>query len=525
MKTLHRSLIIGTSALALAGCGADEIVSPGTGGDVIINPGNAGGSPTPTPTPPTTEKVTPAAGCPTISDPTGLTDDGTISGPTGEYRVCTMPARFTASSTLPYIKGLLYRMNGRVDVGTDGGPAADNSDGVADTNVELTIEPGVIVYASGSSFLNINRGNTIEANGTADRPIIFTSRDNVQGLNTDSSSGQWGGVVLSGRAPVTDCIASGATPGTVNCQRQVEGAAQPAIFGGETVDDSSGSMSYVQIRYSGFVLSGDSELQSLTTGGTGTGTELDHIMSFNSSDDGVEFFGGFVNLKNLIVVGAEDDGLDTDTGVKANMQYVLVVQRPGAGDTIIEADSDNAFNDSTPRQQTRISNATFVHQNALDQAIRIRGFADYSIANSVLVSNQGTACLRVDGQEELFRAANGSIDEAGPVTFDSFALDCDTPFRDSSGATAAEIESVFDNGANNNSNFTNTLQALFVNGSNENGVPVFDVTTWSDFFENPAHIGAVYDENRDWVNGWTCNSSTISFDNSVTACTSLPVYD
>ena len=83
MKTLHRSLIIGTSALALAGCGADEIVSPGTGGDVIINPGNGGGTPTPTPPPPSSPSVTPAAGCPTISDPVGLTDDGTLSGPTG----------------------------------------------------------------------------------------------------------------------------------------------------------------------------------------------------------------------------------------------------------------------------------------------------------------------------------------------------------------------------------------------------------------------------------------------------------
>ena len=525
MTNFHRSLILGTSALALAGCGADEIVSPGTGGDVIINPGG-GGTPTPTPTPtPPSSEVTPAAGCPTISDPVGLTDSGTISGPTGEYRVCTMPAQFTASSTLPYIEGLLYRMNGRVDVGADGGPAPDDSDGLSDTNVQLTIEPGVIVYASGSSFLNVNRGNTIQANGTADRPIIFTSRDNVQGLNTDSSSGQWGGVVLSGRAPVTDCIASGAVPGSVNCERQVEGAAQPAIFGGATPDDSSGSMSYVQIRYSGFVLSGDSELQSLTTGGTGSGTELSHIMSFNSSDDGIELFGGRVNLSNLIVVGAEDDSIDTDTGVKANLQYVIAVQRPGAGDTIIESDSDNAFNDSTPRQNTRISNATIVHQKADDQAIRIRGFADYSIANSVLVSNQGTACLRVDGQEELFRAANASIDEAGPVAFDSFVLDCETPFRDGSGSTAAEMESVFDNGTNNNSAFTNTLSMLFLNGSNEDAVPVFDVTAWGSFFELPERIGAVFAENADWVNGWTCTSATVTFDSSTSACTSLPVYD
>ena len=524
MTKFHRTLILGTSALALAGCGADEIVSPGTGGDVIINPPGGGGTPTPTPTPtPPSSQVTPAAGCPTISDPVGLTDSGTISGPTGEYRVCTMPARFTASSTLPYIEGLLYRMNGRVDVGTDGGPTADDSDGVSDTNVQLSIEPGVIVYASGSSFLNVNRGNTIQANGTADRPIIFTSRDNVQGLNTDTSSGQWGGVVLSGRAPVTDCIASGATPGTVNCERQVEGAADPAIFGGATPADDSGSMQYVQIRYSGFVLSGDSELQSLTTGGTGFNTTLSHIMSYNSSDDGVEFFGGRVNVSNLIVVGAEDDSIDTDTGVKANLQYVVAIQRPGAGDTIIEADSDNAFNDSVPRQNTRISNATFVHQNAIDQAIRIRGFADYSIANSVLVSNQGTACLRVDGQEELFRTTGP--DESGPVSFDSFVLDCESPFRDGSGATAAEVQGVFDDGTNNNSAFTNTLAMLFSNGTNEDAVPVFDVTTWAPFFELPERIGAVYTENADWVNGWTCNSSTVTFDSSVSACTTLPVYD
>ena len=123
----------------------------------------------------------------------------------------------------------------------------------------------------------------------------FTSTNNVTGvdLNQDTS-GRWGGVVLSGRAPVTDCIAPGATPGTTACERQVEGAAQPALFGGATADDSSGSMTFVQIRYSGFVLSGDNELQSLTTGGVGSGTTLNNIMSYNSSDDGAEFFGGSV---------------------------------------------------------------------------------------------------------------------------------------------------------------------------------------------------------------------------------------
>ncbi len=526
MTTIYRSLILGTSALALASCGADEIASPGTGGNITINNPPAP-APTSSPSPtPTQTLVTPAAGCPTISNPVQLVDDNTISGPTGEYRVCTLPARITASTTLPYNQGILYRMNGRVDVGSDGGPAPDASDGATDTNVTLTIEPGVILYAAGSSFMNVNRGNKIKAVGTRTRPIIFTSRDNVLGLNNINSSGQWGGLVLSGRAPVTDCIAPGATPGSVNCERQVEGAAQPAIFGGATADDSSGDLAFVQIRYSGFVLSGDNELQALTTGGTGTGTTFDNIMSYNSSDDGVEFFGGFVNAKHLIVVGAEDDSLDTDTGVKANLQYVIAVQRSGAGDTIIEADSDNANDENTPRQKTQISNFTFIQNRNIDQVVRIRGKADYALVNGVIVDKTGgTACIRIDNPDTLSRAASAGLDEAGPVRFESVALDCATDFRNGSdGVTAAQVETRFNAGSNNNSAFTNTLTMTFVNGANENGLAVFDPTALSTFFDNPSNIGAVFPGNTAWVEGWTCNSATATFDANVSNCTSLPVY-
>lgn len=525
MKTITRSFVIGTSALALASCGADEIVSPGTGGNITINNPPAP-APTPAPTPtPTSSLITPATGCPTIANPVQLSDDGTITGPTGTYRVCTMPARFTTSSTLPFNQGILYRMNGRVDVGNDGGPAPDASDGATDTNALLTIEPGVIVYASGASFLNVNRGSSIRAVGTATRPIIFTSRDNVQGLNTNTSSGQWGGVVLSGRAPITDCIAPGATAGTVNCERQVEGAAQPAIYGGATADDDSGDLAFVQIRYSGFVLSGDSELQSLTTGGTGRSTTFNNIMSFNSSDDGVEFFGGFVNMKRLIVVGSEDDSLDVDTGAKTNLQYVIAVQRPGAGDAIIESDSTNAFEEQTPRQNLQISNATFiVNSSVRDQAIRLRGGADLTIVNSVLVdATAATPCLRFDGANTL-RAANAAQDEAGPPVFNSFVLDCTTDFRNGTAVTAAEVQANFNAGTNNNANFTNTLSMNFRNGANENGVAVFNPTALSSFFEVPTNIGAVYPGNDTWINGWTCNSATVTFDPNVSDCTSLPVY-
>ena len=197
MKNIQRTLVLGASIVALAGCGADEIVSPGTYGDIIIN--NPTPSPTPTATATGTPTVTPAAGCPPIASTGGLTDAGTLSGPSGESRVCTLPTTFDVDDNLPAIDGRLYQIVDRVNVGTDQGFSSTGSD------VNLSIEPGVVLFAQGESFFVVNRGNTIEADGTATNPIIWTSRDNVLGLSNDNSQAQWGGVVILGRAPVSDC--------------------------------------------------------------------------------------------------------------------------------------------------------------------------------------------------------------------------------------------------------------------------------------------------------------------------------
>ena len=479
--------------------------------------------------------MTPAAGCPTISNPDQLVNDGTITGPTGEYRVCTMPARFTASSTLPYVEGLLYRINGRVDVGTDGG-AADTG---ADTDVELTIEPGVILFSSGSGWLNVNRGNSIQAVGTPTLPIIFTSRDNVQGLNTENSSGQWGGVVLSGRAQITDCGTSGAAPGTTACERQTEGAVDPALYGGATNGESSGRMSYVQIRYSGYILSANSELQSLTLQGVGSGTQLDHIMSYNSSDDAVEVFGGHAHMKYFIAVGAEDDNLDTDVGTKANFQYGIVVQRANIGDAMIEADTDNALDGDNPRQNTRVANYVF-YQNSpnasSDQAsILLRGGTDYGIYNSVLLS-PNNPCLRISRAQTASATQNAAIDEFGAPVFQSVLMQCSATKYIGSGVTAAEVQAIFGAGSNGNSDtYVPTLTSLFVNGATETAVTPFDMSTLNGqtfnsieltragFFDKTTYIGAVKDANDTWYQGWTCNSGTASFGTGNSGlCTPLP---
>lgn len=549
-------LLAGVSAVVLSGCGASDIAGPGTGGNVSIvnNPAPTPAPTAPTPTP-TTALVTAANGCPTISDSQGLTDVGTLTGPTGTYRVCNLPNRINRSITLPKLAGLLYQLPGRVDVGTDGGStvptaAAPRNGLTADTNVTLTINPGVIVVAgTGVSWLAVNRGNRINAVGTATQPIIFTSRDNALGLNTDDSAGQWGGVVLMGRAQTTDCAASGAAPGTTSCERQTEGAIDPALYGGATNNDNSGIISYMQIRYSGYVLSANSELQALTTEGIGSQTRIDHVMSYNSSDDGAEFFGGRVNMKYYVSIGALDDNIDTDTGTKANFQYVLVAQRAGSAgagaDAMIEADTDNATAENLPRQNTIVSNFTFIdrapNQSSDLASILLRGNTDYTLINGVLTSAPLNPCLRISQAQTASATANPAIDELGVPVFRSVLMQCATQkYIGSNGVTDAQVASIFGAGANGNSDtYTPTLTSIFINGATEAAVTPFDASVLNAasgipsgtgglggqpaFFDKTSYIGAVRDASDTWYKGWVCNSSTLDFGTGNTGlCTSLP---
>jgi hypothetical protein len=510
-------LFLAASVAVLAACGAEEISSPGSGGNISIT--NNTPAPPPPPPPPVSTLVTPAAGCPTIDDPAGLTDLGTITGPTGTYRNCGLPARITRSSKLTKVPGLLYSLPGRVDVGTDLGATGGSG-------VTLTIDPGVVIFgATGVSWLAVNRGNRISAVGTATQPIVFTSRDNVLGLVTDDSQGQWGGVVLLGRAPITDCtVAPNAPPGSATCERQTEGATDPAYYGGATPTDNSGTMKYVQIRYSGYVLSGNSELQALTTGGVGSGTVLEYIQSHNSSDDGLEFFGGTHNLKRLVVTGADDDSIDLDTGYRGLIQYAITVQKTsGNPSSTVELDSANTLENQTPRTYFRIANFTFVHKNAATDngaAMLLRGQSDVSMVNGLLVSPM--PCLRLNGSNML--TTDATIDKVGAPVFKSVAMQCGgtSPFVGSGGLTAAQVDAAFNVAGNNNtSTFTNTLTGGFINGANETARTATDPKTINAGFDTTTYIGAVKDANDTWYAGWTCNSATANFGSTSKSCTSI----
>ncbi len=528
MKSIQGLFLVGCSALALAGCGPSDIASPGTGGNITIN------NPTPTPTPTGpgggTGNVTAAAGCPTIADLQGLADGGTITGPTGTWRICKLPSTIRTSSTLPKIAGVLYAIDGRVNVGCDGGftapTAAFTSSTVgcttaitADTNVTLSIEPGAILYgATGQSWLAVNRGNRISAIGTATRPIIFTSRDNVLGLNGETSQGQWGGVVLMGRGRVTDCNTGSVAAGT--CERQTEGSADPARFGGADDAYNAGRMSFVQIRYSGFILGANVELQALTAEGVGSGTTLDHIQTHNSSDDGAEFFGGNFNLKHYIATGADDDSLDVDTGARVNVQYALLLQRDGAGDALMEIDS-NGNEADTPRTNLRVANFTAIqrqvsanNEGADLASLLYRGNSDITLANGLVVS-PNNECLRM----------NGSGTTPATLTARSVAMQCNAAKYLGSGSyNATQVSGFFGSGSNgNNDAFTPTLSTLFINGANETGVAAIDAKTLATFFDTTTWIGAVRNSTDNWYSGWTCNSGVADFGTGNSgACTTLP---
>lgn len=508
--------------LALAACGPDDLGSPGTNGDIITGPITVNPAPTATPTPAGT--VVPAASCPSLGTADGLINSGTTAAALGSYRVCTLPSTFTANATLPYVAGVVYEMSGRVNVGRDDGPTADASDGVTGNPVTLTIEPGVILYGkagvSGGSYLVVNRGSKLNAAGTATRPIIFTAQVDVSGSATDTSSGLWGGVVLLGRAPVADCAAGAVNPADRStCFMRVEGIADNVpVFGGNTANDNSGTVRYVQIRYSGTTLELGSELQSLTLGGVGSGTTLEYIQTFNSSDDGIEVFGGSPRAKYVVAVGAEDDSFDIDSGAQFDLQFALAVQRDGVGDATIESDSPaNEKGPGTtplnalPRTLSRISNFV-LWGTSTGNAIKVRGTSDVYLANGVIYKpTTGQFCLNVNSDVDGARTSD--------VRFYSLLLDCTT-----NTATAAAIAA--GNGAAN-AFTTNTLSGKYLNGTKETTfTPIYTGFT-PGFFAVTSYIGGVpvpAGTDLAWTRGWTCDSPTVSF-NSGVSCKSLPVYN
>jgi hypothetical protein len=210
----------------------------------------------------------------------------------------------------------------------------------------LTVQPGTVVYGAQAqkAALIVDRGAKIIAEGTSFRPIIFTTDTPVG----ERSRGLWGGLILNGRAPMN-------APGG-----EGEGEGNTGFYGGNDPDDSSGILRYVRVEYSGILFSDDNELNGLALQGVGRGTVIDHVQIHMSQDDCIEFFGGTVDAKYVLLTACRDDSLDWVEGWQGNAQFFVVVQRGDDADNGIEADNKETGPDLLPRSNPTIYNLTLI---------------------------------------------------------------------------------------------------------------------------------------------------------------------
>ncbi|MCF8257957.1 MAG: hypothetical protein K9J06_10395 [Flavobacteriales bacterium] len=268
-------------------------------------------------------------------DPDATNDNGSCS-----YDAAVVTGELTADQT--WTNDRIWVISGRV---------------IVPNGITLTIEAGTIVKAetgqeANASALIVSRGGVINAVGTADAPIIFTSiLDNIQlgekvGTNlTRTENEKWGGVAILGHAPIS------AQAGDVESNLEgIPAGTGVGLYGGSNAADNSGILKYVSIRHGGISIGEGNELNGLTLGGVGSGTVIENIEIYATLDDGIECFGGTVNISNALVYYQGDDGLDLDQNYSGTIENFIVIHGDGiATDKGLEVDGTEGSTHTTGR--------------------------------------------------------------------------------------------------------------------------------------------------------------------------------
>jgi len=300
----------------------------------------------------------------------------------------------------------------------------------------LNIEPGTVIrgMSSGSngdatSALIIARGAQINAVGTAADPIIFTGEFDDLSLTIDFTAidnKTWGGLIILGRAPV----------GEDGGEESIEGITSEneprVVYGGNDPTDNSGILRYVSLRHGGNEIAADNEINGLTLGGVGNGTEIDFIEVFANSDDGIEIFGGTVNITHAVVAFQGDDAFDVDESWDGFIQFAFSIQQDISdeiGDNAVEYDGSERA-DLGPKTVGRIYNGTFIGSGTggNSNGIRIKADGAVQVWNSVWTDIQG-GVFRIQGTS-IDRLNAGETVFANNIAFDfgTFEIDPDNAF-------------------------------------------------------------------------------------------------
>lgn len=257
---------------------------------------------------------------------------------------------------------------------------------------ELTIEPGTIIKGDKQTkaALIAERGGKLIAKGTATEPIVFTSEEAAG----SRKPGDWGGIILCGKAKNNQT------------EQQIEGGPRTK-HGGADDADNSGTLSYVRIEFAGYPFQKDKEINGLTLGSVGSGTEIDHVQVSYSNDDSFEWFGGTVNCKYLVAYKGWDDDFDTDNGFSGKVQYGLSLRDSKIADTSQSNgfESDNCADGATvdPRTKATFSNITFVGPKVLDD--KFQNTTDYITAGAYNPNN-GSALGKFQSAMQIRRSSN-----------------------------------------------------------------------------------------------------------------------
>jgi hypothetical protein len=267
-------------------------------------------------------------------------------------------------------------------------------------NATITVQPGVTVKGdyTGSSVatLVITRGAKIIADGTQEKPIVFTSNSPVP------RSGDWGGIVICGKAQVnTAFTGTGGGAGILEVEGGINNSFGDGLAGGGATPnnaDNSGILRYVRIEYAGYAYQPDKEINSLTMAAVGSGTVIDYVQVTYAKDDAFEWFGGTVNCKHLIAYKTQDDDFDSDNGFSGKVQFGIVLRDSTIADIsrseAFESDNDASGSINSPQTKAVFSNLTLIGPRATLAnngnslylaAAHVRRNTGISIYNSVIL--------------------------------------------------------------------------------------------------------------------------------------------
>lgn len=373
-------------------------------------------------------------------------------------------------------------MEGKVGIGGDNAQPST-----------LRIEPGTLIVGSGDTFdhLAISRGSKIFAEGARHAPIIMTSPFELPNFAEAPRAKDIGGFVISGNAPA-------------NCNPNCTAEWDPSNrYGGTDVNDNSGVVRYMQVRYAGYIFTTNRELNAFTMNAVGAGTTLEYLQAYRGGDDGIEFFGGTANVRHFVDSCGGDDSIDWDEGYRGKLQFLLADQRGCDGqDHGFEVANSPTNPDATPRAQPTVANATLKGGGSGSRdAFNIKEGSGGNWWN-VVASGFSRACVAIEGAATE-TASGPTTALTGVLTMKNTIIDCTTNFRTGSGVSAGYAQAWFTAQAGNQTAALN-LDGFLPSATS----PVLGKTfaPGNDHWFVPTDFAGAFrsnDPKDNWAAGWT----------------------